>query len=162
MAETEEPKPGKSPEDTHQEQIPIRDLMNIQEAMNELFSDLFSGRPVRALPTQDSWQPPVDIYENKEAIFILMDIPGMTPRDIDITATPENIIVKGERKASKEVGDENYILREHYYGTFSRSIPLPYPVKPRDIKATYKDGTLELRLPKTKSGKGKSVRIDVE
>lgn len=158
---TEEEK-EKSPEGEPQDKVPIRDLMNIQEAMNELFADLFSGKTIRGAAAQDSWQPAVDIYENKEAIFILMDIPGMTPKDIDITATPENIIVKGERRVSKEIGDENYILREHYYGSFSRSIPLPYPVKPRDIKATYKDGTLELRLPKTKTGKGKSVRIDVE
>lgn len=162
MPNTEDPKSGKQPSEEPQDKVPIQDLLNIQGTMNELFSDLFSGRQLRGLPMQDSWQPSVDIYENKEAIFILMDIPGMTPKDIDITATPENIIVKGERKAAKEIGDENYILREHYYGTFSRSIPLPYPVKPRDIKATYKDGTLELRLPKTKSSRGKSVRIDIE
>jgi len=162
LPEADDPKSGGSPEDTSQDKIPMRDLLNIKETMDELFSDLFSGRPVRGVQVPDSWQPSVDIYENKDSIYILMDIPGMTPKDIDITATPENIIVKGERRPSKEIGDQDYILREHYYGTFSRSIPLPYPVKPRDIKATYKDGTLELRLPKTKSGKGKSVRIDVE
>ena|ERR1700687_1868359 len=162
MPEFKEPESEKPPKEEQQDKVPMRDLLNIQETMNELFTDLFSGRQLRSTPNQDSWQPAVDIYENKESLFILMDIPGMTPKDIDITATPENIIVKGERKAAKEIGAESYIMREHYYGTFSRSIPLPYPVKPRDIKATYKDGTLELRLPKTKSGRGKSVRIDIE
>lgn len=160
MPEPEESKSKKPADDP--EKIPIQDLVNIQETMNELFKDLFSGKLARSTPSLENWQPLVDIYENKEAIYILMDIPGMTPKDIDITATPENIIVKGERKASKEISDEDYILREHFYGQFSRSIPLPYPVKPRDIKATYRDGTLELRLPKSKTGKGKSVRIDVE
>jgi len=154
----EEPK--NQPEEP--DKVPIRDLMNIQETMNDLFKDLFSGKLAKSVLSTDSWLPLVDIYENKDAIYILMDIPGMTPKDIDITATPENIIVKGERKAAKEISDEDFILREHYYGQFSRSIPLPYPVKPRDIKATYKDGTLELRLPKSKTGRGKSVRIDVE
>ena len=162
MSESQENKPVDPTQGESSEKVPIRDLVNIQHTMNDLFSDLFSGRPVRSLSTQEVWNPPVDIYENKDAIYILMDIPGMTAKDIDITATTDTIIVKGERRPVKEIHDEDYILREHFYGEFSRSIPLPYPVKPRDIKATYKDGTLELRLPKTKSGRGKSVRIDIE
>jgi HSP20 family protein len=142
--------------------VHLKDLVNIRQTMNDLFSDLFSGKPIRSLLSQEQWFPPVDIYENKEFIYILMDIPGMTAKDIDITATQDSIVIKGERKPVKEVGTENYILKEHSYGEFSRSIPLPYPIKPREIKATYKDGTLELKLPKTKSGKGKTIRIDVE
>ncbi|MCL4513293.1 MAG: Hsp20/alpha crystallin family protein [Candidatus Eremiobacteraeota bacterium] len=153
------------PEKTQEEsskKVPIRDLVNIRQAMNDLFSDLFSGRPLRALFPQEQWAPPVDIYENKDAIYILMDIPGMTAKDIDITATQDTIVIKGERKPVKDIGSENYILKEHSYGEFSRTIPLPYAIKPREIKAMYKDGTLELKLPKAKSGKGKTIRIDIE
>lgn len=142
--------------------IPFSDLMNIKETMNELFSDLFSGRPLRSLSTMEGWQPAVDIYENREFLFILVDIPGMKAKDIDISATPETIIIKGERRPEREVRDEDYILREHFYGHFSRSIALPCPVKPREIKATYKDGTLEIKLPKSKAGRGKGVRVDID
>lgn len=161
MADQEEPKQPKKPPEKSADMIPIRDLFNIQETMNDMFSELFSGRQPRSA-APDSWSPQVDIYETKEAIYILMGIPGMTPKDLDITATPENLIIKGEKKSLRNVDDQDYILREHFYGTFTRSIPLPCPVKAREIKASYKDGMLELRLPKTKTGKGKSVRIELD
>jgi HSP20 family protein len=161
MPEESEKKPEERSE-KETEKVPIRDLVNIQHTMNELFSDLFSGKRLRSLSSAENWIPPVDIYENKDAIYILIDIPGMTAKDIDISATSDTIIVKGERKPSKEINEEDYILREHFYGQFSRSIPLPYPIKPKEVKATYKDGTLELRAPKMKSGRGKSIRIDIE
>lgn len=142
------------------ERVPIQDLMAIKETMNDLFSDLFTGKQIRSLPSGKEWVPFIDIYETKETIGILVDIPGMKPKDVEIIATPNQLIIKGERRPEKDVKQEEYILQEHYYGHFTRTIELPYPVKPKEIKALYKDGTLEIKLPKSR--RGKSVKVDID
>lgn len=142
------------------ERVPIQDLMAIKETMNELFSDLFTGKQIRSLLSGKEWVPFIDIYETKETIGILVDIPGMKPKDVEIIATPNQLIIKGERRPEKDVKQEEYILQEHYYGPFVRAIDLPYPVKPKEIKALYKDGTLEIKLPKSR--RGKSIKVDID
>lgn len=157
MAKEEEEEKGVGPK---REKVPIADLMAIKETMNDLFTDLFSGKQIRALPGGKEWAPSVDIYETKEVIGIMVDIPGMKPKDVELIATPNSLIIKGERKLEREVKKEEYILQEHFYGPFVRTIDLPYPVKPKEIKALYKDGTLEIKLPKSK--RGKSIKVDID
>lgn len=147
-------------ESSNPERVPIQDLLAIKDTMNELFSDLFTGRQIRALPSGKEWLPSIDMYETKELIAIQVDIPGMKPKDVEIIATPSTLTIKGERRPEKDVKKEEYIVQEHYYGPFIRTIDLPYPVRPKEIKALYKDGTLEIKLPKSK--RGKSIKVDID
>jgi HSP20 family protein len=141
---------------------PFRDLVSIQDEMNRLFDDFF-GRPmVRSGWTEGVWSPSVDVSENKDNVVIKAEIPGMTKDDVKISIQDNVITLKGEKKQEKEEKDANYHRIERSYGSFCRSFTLPTAVKADKIKATYKDGVLNVTLPKTEEVKPKEIPISIE
>ncbi|MBI5166442.1 MAG: Hsp20/alpha crystallin family protein [candidate division NC10 bacterium] len=137
---------------------PFTDILDIQQEMNRLF-DSFFGR-TSAL-SEGVWAPLVDIYETKEHVVVKAEIPGMKLDDIDITIVGDTLTLKGARKRETEVKEENYYRVERSYGAFQRAIPLPSVVDTNKVKATYKDGILEVKLSKKGEVKTKEIKIEV-
>jgi len=137
---------------------PFTDILDIQQEMNRLF-DSFFGR-TSAL-SEGLRAPLVDIYETKEHVVVKAEIPGMKLDDIDITIVGDTLTLKGERKRETEVKEENYYRVERAYGAFQRAIPLPSVVDTNKVKATYKDGVLEVKLSKKGEVKTKEIKIEV-
>jgi HSP20 family protein len=142
---------------------PFRDVMSLQERMNELFertmrrrADEEEGLAPRA------WSPAVDIYETDEKMVIKAELPGLKKEDIDIEVRDNTLTLKGERKFEKEIKQENYHRVERAYGSFQRSFTLPGTVKQEAIEATFKDGILEVSLPKAEEAKPKQIRIQAK
>ena len=142
---------------------PFRDVMSLQERMNELFertmrrrADEEEGLAARA------WSPAVDIYETDEKMVIKAELPGLKKEDIDIEIRDNTLTLKGERKFEKEIKQENYHRVERTYGSFQRSFTLPSTVKQEAIEATFKDGILEVSLPKAEEAKPKQIRIQAK
>ena len=143
---------------------PFRDLMTIQERMNRLFDQTLSktrGDDEEGL-TASTWSPPVDIFETADSIVLKAELPGVTRENIDIQVRDNALTLKGERRFEREVKDENYLRIERSYGAFQRGFNLPAMIQQDKIKAVFKDGVLEVTLPKAEEAKPKQVKIEVK
>jgi HSP20 family protein len=141
---------------------PFRDLVTVQDEMNS-FLENFLGRPLaRTEWIEDAWSPSVDISETKDNLVIKAEIPGMKKEDIEISIHDSILTLRGEKKQEKEEKDVNYHRIERSYGSFYRSFTLPASVKADKVKATYKEGVLNITLPKTEEAKPKEIPINVE
>jgi HSP20 family protein len=141
---------------------PFRDLVSIQDEMNRLFEDFFGHTPVRSGWTEGVWNPTVDISEDKDNVIIKAEMPGLRKDDVKISVQDNVLILKGDKKQEKEEKDKNYHRIERSYGSFCRSFQLPTTVKTDKIRAVYKDGVLNLILPKTEEVKPKEIPISIE
>lgn len=106
--------------------------------------------------------PSLDVFEEKDEIVVKADLPGMSKDEIEVTVTENVVTIKGEKKKEEEVKEKDYYRRERSYGSFVRSVELPSEVKSEQIKANFKDGVLEIRMPKTEEAKKKAVSVKID
>ena len=112
--------------------------------------------------TSGAWVPPVDIYQNGDHELVLKaELPDMTREDIDITVEKSTLTIKGEKKFSSEVKEEQFHRIERRYGTFSRSFSLPQTVDATKVSAEYRNGVLTVRLPLREEAKPRQIKVDV-
>ena len=134
-----------------------RPMRGLNREFDELVSRLFEDRQMNA--AAQSWSPTSDIFETEEQVQIHLDLPGMTKENLDIQLTENNTLtVRGERKF-EEVDKAKYHRVERFYGNFMRSFVLPSNVEADKISATFKDGVLEIVLPKVESAKPRKITI---
>jgi HSP20 family protein len=130
--------------------------------MDRMWDSFFDERSRRKLEDRGEWLPSLDVSETKNEIVVKAEIPGIDPKDMDISLTDGVLTIKGEKKQEKEERDENYHLIERSYGTFARSVRLPKEVTNDKIGATYKNGLLTVTLPKSEETRKKEIKIKVE
>ena len=140
---------------------PLRDLDRMRSEMDRLWEAFFEGRP-RRRTDEGEWLPSVDVSETKNDLVVKAELPGMDPKDIDISLSDGHLIIKGEKKQEREEKEEDYHFIERSYGSFTRSIQLPKEVKHDKINASYKNGILKVVLPKSEAAKTKETKIKVE
>ncbi len=141
---------------------PFREVSALQERMNRLFSDLRTSSPLREEEiSQGSWVPPVDIYETEDSLVFKAELPGVTKDDITVEVKDNTMTLKGEKRFEKDVKEESYHRVERAYGGFQRAFTLPGMVEQDKVKAKFKDGILEIVLPKAEKAKPKQVRVEV-
>lgn len=138
-------------------------LARLRDGMNEILSDSASGVPQpESISDAIDWIPSADVLENKDDIVIRVDIPGMSSEEIDLAIAGDVLVIKGERNQEMEREDENYHAIERDYGKFSRHIQLPTSVDMDNIKASYKNGVLTIRLPKIEEYIAGRIEIGLE
>jgi len=139
------------------------------ERMEDMFESFFRrpfGRPF--LPSLPKWfeemepSPSADIFEEGDDVVVKTELPGMEKDNIDINLTDNTITISGEKKKEEKVEKKNYYHLERSYGSFSRSFSLPSEVQADKAKATFKNGLLEVRIPKTEEAKKKAQKIKIE
>ena len=108
------------------------------------------------------WVPQVDIHEEKEAYVLTVEVPGVDPKDIHISAEGNTLTVRGEKKYEKTVDEKSFKRVECAYGEFFRQFTLPEKVSMDEIRAKSKHGVLMVRVPKHSGSIQKSIKIDVE
>ena len=109
-----------------------------------------------------TWVPPVDIFQSSEHELVLKaEIPDMNREDIDVNIDKFVLTIKGDKKASNDVKDEQYHHIERRHGSFSRSFSLPQTVDPSKVAAEYKNGVLTVKLPLREEAKPRSIKVDV-
>lgn len=139
----------------------FEDSGTLRRAMDRLFDDFFSTRrPSRDLAKM-AWEPAVEMYETENDVVVKAEMPNIDPKNVDITVTNDSITLKGETKHEEEHKDRNYYRRELRYGAFSRTLPLGTEVTAAEAKATYKDGVLEVKIPKSERVKPTSVKVQI-
>lgn len=141
---------------------PFRDLVTLQERMNRLFEDSLSRSKTTDEMSMGAWTPAVDIFETPEEVVMRADLPGVDLKDIDVRIENNTLTLRGERKFLKEAKDEDYHRIERSYGTFSRSFQLPGTIDQGGIKATHKEGVLQVHLPKREDTRPKQIRVEVK
>jgi len=131
--------------------------------MNEMFDRTLRrrGEEEEGLISR-AWAPAVDIYETDEKMVIKAELPGLRKEDVDIEVRDNTLTLRGERKFEKEIRRENYHRVERAYGSFQRSFTLPSTVKQEAIEAAFKDGILEISLPKAEEAKPKQIKIQAK
>jgi HSP20 family protein len=140
---------------------PFRDFERMRRDVDRLW-DSFFERGVRRTDDDAEWLPSLDVAETKDEIVVKAEVPGMDPKDIDISLSDGLLTIKGEKKQEREEKEEDYHLVERSYGTFTRSIRLPKEVRRDKINASYKNGVLKVTLPKSEEAKQKEIKIKVE
>jgi HSP20 family protein len=141
---------------------PFRDIEKVRSEMDRLMDTFLFGVPQRGDFWEEAeWLPAVDVAETKNEIVVSVEIPGMDPKEFDISLREGALTIQGEKKQDR-AEEENYHLTERRYGTFSRSIPLPQEVEGDKIISSYKDGVLKIALPKSEEAEKKAIKIKVE
>jgi len=108
------------------------------------------------------WAPRVDIAETDKAYEIKAEIPEVNKDDVKVTVDSGVLTIRGERKQEKEEKGKKFHRVERYYGIFTRSFTLPDNVDETKVKASFKDGMLNLQIPKTEKAKPKSIEVKVD
>lgn len=142
---------------------PFRDVMGIQDRVNRLFEELLTrGRGREEGLEGGAWVPAVDIYETNDDVVVKAELPGVEKDQIGVEVKGGVLTLRGERKHEKEVKEENYHRIERSYGTFLRSFALPVSVDQDKVSARFKDGVLDIDLPKKEKAKPRQVKVDVK
>lgn len=137
------------------------------EMMERQFENLF-GRPfatwgpVRRFIAPEELTPSVDIYEEDGDVVLKAEMPGIRKEDIEVNITDHTVTISAEKKKEEKIEDKNFYRQERFYGAVTRSFEIPSDVKADQVKAKFKDGVLEVRLPKTEEAKKKAQKISVE
>jgi len=143
---------------------PFRNLSDIQGEVNRLF-ETFAGRPAGTTMTSArTWMPPVDMTETADDLVLAVEIPGIREKEVSVSITGDLLSIKGERRWEQDGkdGKDNTVLHtERVYGQFERLIQLPFAVQADKVKATYRDGVLEVRLPKAEEVKPRTIKVDI-
>jgi HSP20 family protein len=140
---------------------PMGHLPSFQHEMNRMFNEFFGGGNGEAAGTGlSSWTPAVDIHETDDGFVIKAELPGVSKDDVSIDVHQNTLTLRGQRKHEAEVKQDKYHRVERAYGTFQRSFVLPTIVDQDKVQATYKDGVLELHLPKSEAAKPKHIAIN--
>ena len=136
---------------------PFTDLGSLRNAIDQVFGD-FMGR-ARFTPLYAGVYPAFNITESKDNLCLSAELPGIDPKQINITAAPDSITMRGERIIAPVDKEVNYHQREREHGTFRRIINLPAEINTDTITASYKDGVLTVVMPKAEAAKPRQIEI---
>lgn len=140
---------------------PLNDLWDLQGEVNQLFSSFSRGGGRGASEGGMIWSPAVDICEDKEAVKLTVELPGLKKEEVRINVEEGMLTVRGERRFQDEQKRDQYYRIERNYGAFSRSFTLPSTVNSEQIKASMNHGVLEILIPKKEEAKPKEIAIEV-
>jgi HSP20 family protein len=138
---------------------PFRGLSTLQDEVNHLFDSAFKANA--ASPELAVWAPAVDIHETENELVVKADLPDVSEKDIDVRVENDMLTIRGERKLDQTVKEDSFLRVERAYGMFSRSFRLPRTVTTEGIQASYKNGVLEVTLPKRAEAKARQVKVNV-
>ncbi|MBW4499367.1 MAG: Hsp20/alpha crystallin family protein [Scytonema hyalinum WJT4-NPBG1] len=137
---------------------PFQEIESLQQEMNRLFDNLTTTNGERF---SKAFVPAAEMHETPDAIHLKLEVPGMEASDIDVQVSAEAVSISGERKEQAKTEDKGIKRTEFRYGSFRRVIPLPARVQNTNVQAEYKNGILNLTLPKAEQEKNKVVKVNI-
>jgi HSP20 family protein len=136
---------------------PFAGLAEIREEMNRLFDSSLRHHG----DTDGGFYPPLDVVMEKDSVIVKADLPGLSKDDVTVSLQENYLTIKGEKKHEFEQKEANYFVSERSCGSFTRTIELPTAVDAKKIDARFKDGVLQITLPKTEEAKPKQIEVKV-
>jgi HSP20 family protein len=141
---------------------PVTDLMSLHSAMDRLFNDVITpARRGRGDEDQSEGYVPLDVYQTDKEWVIRAAVPSVDPNQIDVSCDGNTIRIQGEIREPKETRSENYWMRENFYGRFLRQVTLPESSICDQTKAEFRNGMLELKVPKRQPSQPEAKKIPV-
>ena len=139
---------------------PWQEMSSLQRQLNRLFDEALTT------DTWDEWSnlsgvPAAELTQTEEALHLKLEVPGMEAKDLDIQVTADSVSISGERKEETKSEAKGVTRSEFRYGKFSRVIPLPVKIQNTNVTAEYKDGILNLTLPKSEEERHKVVKVNL-
>jgi HSP20 family protein len=149
---------------------PFQEMERRFQEMERRFEDLFrrpfsllpSWMPRLKMPEIEEVSPSMDIFTEGDNVVVKAELPGMKKEDIDVSLTEDTITISGEKKKEEKIEKKDYYSCERSYGSFKRSFSLPSEVQTEKASAKFKNGVLEIRIPKTEEAKKKEKKVTVE
>src|SRR5215212_7774479 len=138
-------------------------VMSLHREMNRLFNDVFRGVPLagsRGGTASDFVPAHMDVSETESEVRICAELPGVSQEDVDVSLEDDVLTIRGEKKLERKDEKENFHVLERSYGTFQRSLRLPFRVEPDQVRAEFNNGVLTVTLPKVKA-QDRARRIQV-
>lgn len=142
---------------------PWREFTAFRDNINRMFDETV-GKRIPVSSWIPSWEerPCVDVVDEGDQFILKADLPGYSPDNLEIKVTESAVTIRGEQREEKEYQDSCYQIRERNLGSFSRTIPFPVQLKPEESKASFKNGVLEITLPKAEVPKGRTLDIETD
>ncbi len=141
---------------------PFDELRNMQHEMDRLFNRFLGTREAEGAREVVAWMPTIDSYVKDGKLTIKAELPGIDAKDLDVSVTDRELVIKGERKAEKDEKEKEYAYHEISYGSFERHFLLPEGAKTGDLKAKFANGILEIEVPVPELPKAKKVQIETK
>lgn len=132
---------------------------NLRDELNSFFELPFWSSFARTGQLFAGWSPALDLYQSHDNVIAVVELPGMSKDDIEISLHDGTLTISGERKRESSSNGEKAERTERYVGTFRRSIALPTRVDANKVSATYRDGILTVALPKAEEVKPKQIQV---
>lgn len=140
---------------------PFREIDRLRREMDRLLeSGPFGLRSPRFSLLEET--PTLDVYQEADAVVVKAEVPGMEKKDLEVSIDGDMLTVRGEKKKEEDVHEGDYTYRERSYGFLSRSVRLPTDVDAAKAKATFKNGVLTMRLPKSEAARQRTRKVRVE
>jgi HSP20 family protein len=145
---------------------PMRELESLQERMDHLFDRLsgrfFGGERPKSVWGSEDWALAIESHADKDNLIVKVDLPGVEPTEVLISVVGNQLRIEGERKHEEKKEEKDYFYRELAYGKFSRSLALPEGVDADKVKATFKNGVLEITMTAPKQTATKKIHIEAQ
>ena len=145
---------------------PMQELESLQKRMDHLFDRLserwFGGEHPRSVWGTDEWAPAIESHVDNDNLIVKVDLPGVDPKEVTVSVVGNQLTIEGERKREEKKEEKDYFYRELSYGKFSRSMTVPDGIDPDKVKATFKNGVLEVTMPAPKQLAAKKIQIEAQ
>ncbi|HPK53612.1 MAG TPA: Hsp20/alpha crystallin family protein [Smithellaceae bacterium] len=139
---------------------------SLQREMNNLFDDFFRGFDISSRgfypKAQMNFIPSVDVKESEKEFIIRAELPGVNENEIEVTVADDTVVIKGEKKEEKEDKGKNCYYMERSYGSFHRVIPLATETESGKAEASFKNGVLNITIPKSRTVKAKGIKVPIK
>jgi len=135
-------------------------LSDLRNEIDRLFDAPFAEL-ARVSPLLSGWTPALDLHEDRDNIYVKVELPGMKREEIDLQLHEHTLSISGERRAEHKEEDSEVFRSERYVGRFQRAVQLPRAVDASKVKAQYRDGVLTVTLPKAEEAKPKQIDVKV-
>ncbi len=136
---------------------PLARLSAFQHEVDRLFDLPFFGKG-----TADGWTPALDVHQDKDTLFVAVELPGMKREDVKLSLHDGILTLSGERRHEKAHDEKASLRNERFFGRFERSLNLPFAVDAARVAASYEDGVLTVTLPKAEEAKPRQIDINVK
>jgi len=142
---------------------PLETMTSLRR-LNSVLDEAFSSWPFQAEESgalTSAWLPACDVFENKDAVKIVAEVPGVSPEDVKLSLESNLLTIRGEKKQQAEEKSERVHRYERSYGTFERTFSLPTTVDPEKIVANYANGILTVTIPKVERARPREIPVKV-
>lgn len=136
---------------------PFAEMASLRHQMDRMFDELAGI----SNQSSTSWTPAIEIQDREDSLVVRAEIPGVEAKDLDIQVAREAVAISGEHRYENKAQEQGFFRTELRYGSFQRTIPLPVVVENNQVQAEFKDGILQLTLPKAQEARHKVVKINL-